>query len=434
MVRGRATGPSTVEREVVDETFARLARLRILVLPLPLLVLGSVLVHEAAPWRRAALSMLALTLVVLSVIDLRNVLRDRTPPHAILVNLAAIGLLHPLIAFATGGLDSPVLPALPALSLGIGLFAPRALTMAVVSLQLLLIVAMALVHLRGLIPGYLPDLLGGGTGGGQALAVGLSAGVLSVVVAGAAWVGRRLRSMFGRVLLRSLAAKDEALEAHREQARALTALSAEIAHELKNPLSSVKGLAGLISKDVSGKPAERLGVLRRELARVEESLEALLNFSRPTTPLLLEEVQLAACLENVAALHEGMARERGVRLVVKPTGLVVRCDPRKIRQVLINLLQNALEASAAGGVVELVVSDEGEHVHIEVLDRGEGIDAETGARLFDPGVTTRASGSGLGLPIARGLMRQHGGELELQAREGGGVRALLTLPKRGAVS
>lgn len=423
-----------MEREVVDETFARLARLRILVLPLPLLVLGSVLVHEEAPWRRGALAALALVLVVLSVIDLRNVLRDRTPPHAPFVNLAAIGLLHPLIAFATGGLESPVLPALPALSLGIGLFAPRALTLSVVSLQLLLVVAMALVHLRGWIPGYLPDLLGGGTGGQQALAVGLSAGVLGVVVVGAAWVGRRLRSMFGRVLLRSLAAKDEALEAHREQTRALTALSAEIAHELKNPLSSVKGLAGLISKDVTGKPAERLGVLRRELGRIEEALEELLNFSRPTTPLLLEEVSLGACLENVAALHEGMARERGVRLVVRPTHVVVRCDPRKIRQVLINLLQNALEASAAGGVVELAASEAGELVHIEVLDRGEGVDEELASRLFETGVTTRASGSGLGLPIARGLMRQHGGELELQAREGGGARALLTLPRRGMAS
>lgn len=432
MGRGVFGNPSTVEREVLEENFKRLARLRILVLPLPLLVLGSVVVHEPAPWRRGALAALALGLVVLSVVDLRNVMLNRSRPYAPNMNLAAIGILHPLIVFATGGLESPVLPLLPALSLGIGLFAPVALTVVVVASQLILVFAMALVHVRGWIPGFMPDLLGGGATSRQTLHVILSAGVLSVVVVGAAWVGRALRSMFAHVLNRSLAAKDQALDAHLEQTQALTALSAEIAHELKNPLSSVKGLAALVSKDVEGKPAERLGVLRREIARMEESLEALLNFSRPTTPLMSAEEDLADCIANVVELHEGMARERGVKLVSNSASVVARFDRRKVRQVLINVVQNAIESSSPGGVVELFARTQSDVAVVDVLDRGSGLDAETAADLFEPGVTTREKGSGLGLPIARGLMRQHGGDLQLHPREGGGAVATLTLPTKGA--
>jgi signal transduction histidine kinase len=91
-------------------------------------------------------------------------------------------------------------------------------------------------------------------------------------------------------------------------------------------------------------------------------------------------------------------------------------------------VQNALEASPSGAMVEIEASHDGEGVQVRVLDRGPGVAAELAARVFEPGVTSKAQGSGLGLTIARALARQHGGNLELVGREGGGCQAVLRLP------
>jgi two-component system, NtrC family, sensor histidine kinase HydH len=145
-------------------------------------------------------------------------------------------------------------------------------------------------------------------------------------------------------------------------------------------------------------------------------------------------VDLAALAHEVAALHEGMAHERGVAVEVRGEAALARCDPRKVKQVLINLVQNALDASPPGSALEIEVGGGAGAAAVRVLDRGAGLDPAVAGRVFEAGVTSKAHGSGLGLTIARALARQHGGELELGPRPGGGCSAVLRLPPEPAAA
>ena len=209
----------------------------------------------------------------------------------------------------------------------------------------------------------------------------------------------------------------------------MTLLTSEIAHELKNPLASIKGLAALVAKDVQGRAAERTQVLRGEVDRMQTILDEFLNFSRPLVPLSLSPTDLGSLARDVARLHEGSAAERGVQIEVDAEGPVrLACDPRKVRQVLINLVQNALEASPRGAQVTLAVEHAAAGARVRVSDQGPGLSPDLRERVFEAGVTSKEHGSGMGLVVARGLARQHGGEVTLEVGTGGGLSALLELP------
>ncbi|WP_163991437.1 sensor histidine kinase [Pyxidicoccus caerfyrddinensis] len=339
------------------------------------------------------------------------------------------------VIVSTGGILSPALPLLIVFCLFIGSIIPKQATPPFVWGVLSLVWGLAWVATHGLVPGYIPGVFGGDALVPQSKSlVYAQAAAFSLFLMWSVFGANRFQVVFLSAVQKALDARDEALQSHTEHAATLTALSGEIAHELKNPLASVKGLATLIGRDLEGKPAERLAVLQREVGRMEEILEGFLNFSRPLLPLHQEEQPLRHLCDSVVALHEGLAREHEVTLtVVEEQAVHAWCDTRKVKQVLINLVQNALDASPVGATVELVLLG-GREARVEVRDRGAGLPESVRARLFEPGVTTKERGSGLGLALARGLVRQHGGELTLEDREGGGCVAALTLPTRRPAS
>jgi len=157
-------------------------------------------------------------------------------------------------------------------------------------------------------------------------------------------------------------------------------------------------------------------------------LEEFLNFSRPLLPLAQTEVDVCELCRDVVGLHEGLAADRRLTFMALDERLRVFCDARKVKQIVVNLVQNALEASGAGGEVQVAIDRRDGHAAIRVLDRGQGLNGEQQARAFDLGFTSKARGSGLGLTIVRMLAEQHRGSARLYNREGGGCIAEVLLP------
>lgn len=425
-------GFEDIQREELSRLFGRFVQVRLQALPAAATVAGAAALLGPAPWRVAILASVVGLVGVVGVVEAARFRRSGAGGATIPANVALMGLFQLAIVFATGALESPLMPAvLPFAVAAAVVIGPRPPLLWVIVPQVLAVWVFALGALYGFLPDVNLPFLGGGARAGHSDAhLWTSAAVLTGALAIANSVGLGLRGLFDRMLARALHARAGELEAHREHAAELGALSGEIAHELKNPLATVKGLAALLERDVEGRPAERLAVLRGEVDRMQGILEEFLNFSRPLVPLAQERVDLDGLAREVATLHEGMARGRGVAVVVDEGDAPVTLgDRRKLRQVLINLVQNALDASPRGEEVRIRAVAGPGGAAVEVLDRGPGPPDTLGERIFEAGVTTKDTGSGLGLTIARALARQHGGDLRLEPRPGGGCRAVLTLPQ-----
>jgi signal transduction histidine kinase len=424
-------GQHEIERQELSRLFGRIVAGRLAAVPVVGCGVAWLISVEPALWRRAVLAVALVVIPGFFVAEWVRFRRRGYAPHAVTLNLCVASVAQAVLTFASGGLGSPFVYMMVPLGMLTAVFVPAAGSVAVLAFQIATVWLCATLGATGALPDFNLAVFGGGPRvGGPPSYLYAHATLVTFVLAMGGMVGLGVRRALESIIRRGLAAQQESLRVHAERAEELTALSGEIAHELKNPLASVKGLAGLLSQQVpEGKGAERLAVLRREVDRMQSVLEEFLNFSRPLVPLALGEADVGALCREVAALHEGMARERGVEVTAAPGEARVRCDPRKVKQILINLVQNALDASPPGAAVELEAErDARGGVRVRVLDRGRGVDPGVGAAVFSPGVTTKPSGSGLGLTIARALAQQHGGALDLAARPGGGTRAELVLP------
>ncbi|MEO8070311.1 MAG: HAMP domain-containing sensor histidine kinase [Acidobacteriota bacterium] len=214
-------------------------------------------------------------------------------------------------------------------------------------------------------------------------------------------------------------------------------MMADIAHELRTPLAVVQGkLEGLID-GVYPRDDDRLQSLledTRILARLVDDLGTLSTAESGTLALSKEPVDVAALANDVASSLEARATGAGVALRVEPARSpdieALMIDPMRIREVLMNLVANAVRYTPPGGDVRVTVGAVPGGVEIRVIDTGSGIAADDLSRIFDRFYKgAGSSGSGLGLTIARNLVEAHGGTIRAESRVGGGTTVVFTLPR-----
>ncbi|ACL65836.1 histidine kinase [Anaeromyxobacter dehalogenans 2CP-1] len=226
-----------------------------------------------------------------------------------------------------------------------------------------------------------------------------------------------------------LRARDEVASQALTRARELELMSSQISHELKNPLGAIKALVQISARGSSdGDTCERLKVVSSEVERMREILDGYLSFSRPLECLQREDLSLGELADEVLSVLQGRAAAAGVGLHRRGDARV-EADPRRLKEALLNLVANAVEASRRGDRVEVLVADHGGTVEVAVRDTGRGMPPAVVARLGTPFFTTRDQGTGLGVLLARRAFVQHGGALEYASAPDAGTTATGTLPR-----
>jgi two-component system, NtrC family, sensor histidine kinase HydH len=226
-----------------------------------------------------------------------------------------------------------------------------------------------------------------------------------------------------------------------EQLAAVGQLAAGMAHELRNPLTSMKilvqaALAGSDEDEGDGTAgryvsAQDLFVLEEEIMRLERLLQSFLDFARPPKPEK-QVMDLRPLVEQTVAFIAGRASAASATIDVHvPESLVCAAvDAGQIRQVLLNLLLNAMEAMPEGGTVSVALQGDGDSwLSLQVADRGVGLPDSLGERIFDPFTTTKETGVGLGLSICKRIATAHGAMLTCRNRADGGAMFTFRLPR-----
>ncbi len=219
-------------------------------------------------------------------------------------------------------------------------------------------------------------------------------------------------------------------------------MAAGAAHEIRNPLTSIRSTIQYLQKDLRDAENEEIvqGLLE-EVDRINEIINGLLSFAKPTEAHI-EEFDLAELLQQTVALIHTAAKKQRVEVAVQlpENSSAVEADQAQLKQVFLNILMNALQAMTEGGRITIVLNrakspgadPSGEYM-LEIKDTGPGIDTADLELVFDPFFTTKTDGTGLGLSITYGIVQRHGGTIEVDNYKEGavsGARVVLRLPAR----
>ncbi len=390
-----------------------------------LLILGSalaVMAHGGLPlWRVAAVTAIVLSIHTVHFFILRRELTANTLNRRFIA-LTVTGQLGMVgCAALTGGLCSPLVPSLmmPIL-MSMIFFGPRGVTWKLTTLLAVTCGIMAVLPITVTGPTLPRDHMIAAT------LIGLTWALFGI---------HMLVTMLHRASHAALISLDDAREARvteaEDQTRRMKTIGSRVAHELKNPLSAIKGLIQLVARTPEhDRTQERLAVVQSEITRMQSILDEYLSFARPLEDLRPEPVDLAALAGEVAGVLGGRLEHGGIRVELDLGVARVQADPRRLRDAITNLVTNAIEATPRGGLIRLRTHllPRGAGARLEVEDSGRGIAATDLERLGTSYFTTRVGGTGLGVVLVQGVVAQHGGELTYESAVGRGTLARIDLP------
>lgn len=233
---------------------------------------------------------------------------------------------------------------------------------------------------------------------------------------------------------------DEQQERKRLQAEntELATLAGGLAHEIRNPLSTIGMNLELLAEELENDDSQRarrmlrrIGNLQGECRNLEEILNAFLQFAR-AGELHLSDGNLNTIVSDYVDFLEPQANSMEVELRphLDSDLPVVLLDKSLMRQALVNLCRNAIEAMPEGGSIDLLTRTRGEDVVLEIIDTGKGMDEKTRGQMFQAFFSTRSGGSGLGLPTVRKIVEAHHGRISCESEVGKGTRFTITLPAK----
>ncbi|WP_163972151.1 ATP-binding protein [Oceanobacillus halotolerans] len=204
-------------------------------------------------------------------------------------------------------------------------------------------------------------------------------------------------------------------------------LAAGIAHEIRNPLTSLKGFLQLLQAGVNHKK-EYYKIMVDEIEKMETITSELLYISKPLTEYKQEE-SLQQMLDDVVALLKPQAKLRNIIIRYDvASNITIYCDRSQIKQVFINLIKNAIEAMENGGEIKVTATKEDKTIAVDVVDEGPGVPEEIIHKLGEPFFTTKQDGTGLGLMITQQILERHDGKLEIMRNEKKGSTFRIELP------
>lgn len=216
-----------------------------------------------------------------------------------------------------------------------------------------------------------------------------------------------------------------------ERMAAIGQLAAGVAHEINNPIGVIRGyLRTMIPEAEREELRKELLILDEEAAACQRIAEDLVAYAR-APEINRTESDIATLLAATAERFEASGESKGCQIRVEADHVQLSVDGVRLRQVLLNLLRNAVQAAPKGSPIEVYGQATARAYIVRVLDRGSGVPDELRTKIFEPFLSGRVNGTGLGLAVCSGILRAHGGEISARPRDGGGSEFVVSLPRAG---